>query len=141
MAGNVFDDAIVGFGSQEGAMTGLSGAVAGAMIGGTTGSAPGAIIGAGLGFFGGLTIGGSQARKRRKAEVAAQAALDQEQRQSLANRNKLVEENFARRSRGGNLGLSSSKSELAPGQKSASTQGTSLLASNAQTPSLFDGSN
>jgi len=141
MAGNVFDDAIVGFGSEEGWGTGLSGATTGAMIGGQTGAAGGAIIGAGIGLLGGLTIGGSQARKRRRAEIAAQAAQDQERRQAQANRNKLVEENFARRSRGGNLGLASSKSELAPGQKSASTQGTSLLASNAQTPSLFDGSN
>ena len=123
----LFDD--TGSASQNASTFGSigSGAATGAMVGGPVGAAVGAGIGALMAI--------SAARQRRKAAQRQEAAIAQSQEEARLNKNRLVEENFRKRSQSAGQGSSG----LAPGQKSASTQGTSLLASQDTTPSLFEG--
>ena len=127
MAGTLFDDTGESFGSASTFGSVGSGAATGFMVGGPAGAG----IGAGIG----LAMSVMQTRQQRKARQRQEAAIAEQQEMARQSKNRLVEESFRKRSRTAGQGASAS---LAPGQKSASTQGTSLLsAQDSTTPSLF----
>jgi len=128
MAGTLFDDTEESFGSASTYGSVGSAAATGFMVGGPAGAG----IGAGIG----IAMAISQARQSRKARQRQEDAIRQEQEQARQNKNELVERNFLKRSRSAGQGASGT-AKLAPGQKNASQQGTSLLASQDSTPSLF----
>ena len=123
-----FDDIGSGFESGNTLTSAGSGAAMGFMVGGPIGAG----IGAGVGVLAGSLI----SRQQRKARQAIESQQKQAQEEARQNRNRLVEQNFRKRSRSGGMG---SMGELSPGQEASSRQGTSLLSSNMDNaPSLLN---